>query len=139
MKRRLQSLNLEQVTEEAIEETAPQYLELNQEQLYEGTTSQGTQVSPRYRSPKYARVKNEMNPAPGLGVPDLYVTGAFYEGQELKVVSGQIEEDSNVDYAEDLYQKYPNIAGLDEEKLDQYRAGPFKEALEAKVKSKVYG
>jgi len=139
MKRRLQRLNLEQVTEEAIQETAEDYLELNREQLYQGKTSMGQELLPTYRSEVYAQMKNDMNPAPGLGIPDLKLTGAFYQGLSLEIQAGQIQEESDVEYAGKLFEKYDDIVGLDEVKLDEYRAGPFKEALEEKIKQVVYG
>jgi hypothetical protein len=51
----------------------------NREQLYKkGQDSTGKPLK-QYRSPKYAAVKHEMNPLPGLGKPDLFVTGEFHK------------------------------------------------------------
>ncbi len=51
--------------------------DFNRVQLYEkGETVDGKKLK-KYRNAKYARVKNSMNPLPGLGNPDFYVTGEF--------------------------------------------------------------
>lgn len=50
----------------------------NREQLFkQGEDSDGRKLR-KYRRPRYARVKHEMNPLPGLGNPDLFVTGDFH-------------------------------------------------------------
>ncbi len=118
---RLQGLNIRDLLIESIEETAQQYVELNTAQLYEGKDGNDQPLNPTYASPKYARVKNEMNPTPGYGNPDLKLTGAFYGGYELRVEGDDLVKDSDVEYADDLFAKYGNAIGqLDEANHEQY-------------------
>jgi hypothetical protein len=73
----MRKLDLEAIAVESITETIPQILDRNKRQLYHGLTSEGQNLR-KYRRRKYAEVKNEMNPLPGLGNPDFFFTGDFY-------------------------------------------------------------
>src|SRR5690348_238105 len=81
--------------EESIQETESGFIDLNTQQMYEGKNSDGGEIG-AYRSEVYAEMKNQMNSLPGFGVPDLKLTGAFYEGYSLRIQGGEIEETSNV-------------------------------------------
>lgn len=118
---RLQGLNLREILTESIEETAPQYVELNTQQLFKGLDGTGGSIHPLYRSAKYARMKNQMNALPGYGTPDLKLTGAFYQGYGVRVEGDEVVKDSDVAYADDLFEKYGNAIGeLDEENHEAY-------------------
>lgn len=138
MKRRLQGLNVAQVAEETIEETKQAFIDLNTAQMYKGLDNTGQPIHPAYRSPKYARVKHEMNPLPGLGIPDAHVTGAFYRGYTLMAQGGKVTENSTVPYADELSEKYPEMWGLDPENLVTYRTGPFWSVLKNKVETQLF-
>lgn len=70
-------VDLTTLTSEVAAQNEPELAALNRKQLYEkGEDSEGNKLK-KYRRAKYARVKHEMNPLPGLGNPDFYVTGAF--------------------------------------------------------------
>ena len=79
----LKSLNIRQMAIEAIEKNLRDMVSLNQSQLYEGKTTSGKRFRKyaKYKTAdgrEYADMKNQMNPRPGLGNPDLNLTGAFY-------------------------------------------------------------
>lgn len=59
----------------------------NKEQLLDGKTSEGDQGAnlKGYKQFDYAVRKNQMNSRPEFGIADLRVTGAFYNGIDLKV------------------------------------------------------
>ena len=118
----LEEMDVEAIIKESVQEVSEEYVKRNLDQLYEGLDSEGQKITPKYRRNKYARVKNEMNPLPGLGTPDLFVTGAFYEGTEVRLEGEDLVEESSVDYAKDLEQKYgeEQIWGLDEENHDEF-------------------
>jgi hypothetical protein len=88
----------------------------NKEQLYkEGEDSTGKKLR-KYRSKKYARVKNQMNPAPGLGNPDLFVTGSFHESIFSAVKQGKIIFDADDSKVEKLVSMFgEEIFGLQQE------------------------
>lgn len=118
---RLQNLNLRDTLVSSIEETAADYAVLNTGQMYEGLDGTGQKILPQYKSPQYAREKNYMNPLPGYGYPDAHLTGAFYRGYRLTVEGDELVKDSNVDYADKLFEKYDNELGqLDEENHEKY-------------------
>lgn len=109
----LQSLDLEEVASAAIEETMPELIKRNRDQLYHGITSTGGRLA-AYRRRKYAQAKNLMNPLPGFGNPDFYVTGAFYEAIRGEVSGGVVgihSYDSKAPYLEDR-DGADNIYGL---------------------------
>ena len=118
----LEQLDIDALVRESVEEVSTEYIKKNLDQLYEGLNSEGQKILPRYRSNKYARVKNEMNSAPGLGTPDLFLTGAFYAGSKARLEGDDIVEESSVEYSKDLENRYdPNqIWGLDEENHDEF-------------------
>lgn len=118
---RLQGLNLESLLTESIAETAAQYVDLNTAQLYQGKDGDGQAISPLYRSNGYADEKSRMNSAPGYGVPDLKLTGAFYRGYTVRVEGQDLVKDSNVEYADELFNKYGNAIGqLNEVNHEEY-------------------
>ena len=117
MLRRIEKLNTDEVIEEAFENTAKEFLDTNKEQLNEGFDATGKHLK-KYASKKYASMKNSMNPAPGLGNPDLKLTGAFQRGWVLSVASGQLNQGSMDEKGIRLEEKYGKIYGL---------YGPFKQ------------
>lgn len=120
MIQRMESLALEAAAEKSVEETAEKIEEKNRQQLVEGFDSDGNRLL-RYRSNKYARAKHEMNPLPGLGNPDLKVTGNFQRRIEVRVSDGDIVTNSDDPKAEDLEEKYGlGIYGLGVEKGNEY-------------------
>jgi hypothetical protein len=124
MLERLRSLNVRDLLVSSIEETAAEYVELNTRQMYQGLDGNGQKIQPTYRRQRYARVKNEMNSAPGYGVPDLKLTGAFYQGYGVRVEGDEVVKDSDVPYADDLFEKYGNAIGeLDEDFHEEYVDG----------------
>jgi hypothetical protein len=139
MIRRLGRLDIQTATEESVLETAEEYVQLNTQQMYEGKDSYGRQISPGYASEGYADEKHQMNPVPGYGVPDLKYSGDFYRNWGISVQGGKIIGDSDVEYADKLFEKYDDIAGLDPENMNEYRQGPFREALKEKVEEQFYG
>lgn len=118
---RLQGLNLQELLTESIEETAAQYVDLNTAQMYQGKDGDGQSIAPQYGSESYANEKNQMNPTPGYGIPDLRLSGAFYRGYKVRVEGQDLVKDSDVPYADELFNKYGNAIGqLDEVNHEEY-------------------
>lgn len=132
----LKNFNLNATITACIEQTKDDYIELNtQQQLFKGLDATGNEMAPLYKSPYYAKKKNQMNPIPGLGVPDLKVTGSFYQKMNIEVESDSFKISSDVDYAQYLEKNYEDekIYGLTEENQEEYNQGPFFNALEQKI------
>lgn len=68
-----------------IEEVAPEAIAYNQQQLYRSSVDRFGKGLKQYQSPSYALYKYRRNPLPGLGKPDLNLTGTLYRGMYLKV------------------------------------------------------
>lgn len=116
----LQSIDINNIVEESIEETTDDLISENKKQLLAGFDSQGNRLQ-RYQSNKYARVKNEYNPLPGLGNPDLNLTGSFFSGFEANVSGNTITELSTDSKSPELEQKYGSqIFGVGGEYQNNY-------------------
>jgi hypothetical protein len=127
--------NMREVLVDSIEETASIYVDLNTEQMYVGKDGTGRSISPMYKFIEYANQKSAMNPAPGFGVPDLKLTGAFYEGYTVHVEGDQVIKDSTVEYADKLFEKYGNAIGeLDDDFHQQYVEGDLAPVFMDKVR-----
>ena len=92
-------------------------IDLNQGQLQQGVNSKGRQLK-GYQSNAYAKFKNQLNSLPGLGTPDLKLTGAFYSGWYIQEDSFPITMNSSDVKTQELIEKYgKEIFGLDKDSL----------------------
>lgn len=107
----LTSIDHKKIASESIEETSEQLSDANRKQLREGFDRTGKRLR-KYRSPKYARAKYGMNPLPGLGNPDLKLTGKFHREIKTSVTGETIVTASTDGKALMLEKSYgPNIYG----------------------------
>ncbi len=130
----LESLNIKEMAISAIEKNLQDMVTLNQAQLYEGKATSGKRFR-RYAGRQYADVKNQMNPRPGLGNPDLYLTGNFYRAIFAELEGDNIIMDSTDEKSGLLQSKYDgnspgqlsadgegsNIFGLTRENWELFR------------------
>jgi len=87
-----------------------------EKQLMLGIDNQGRKLSPKYSRVRYARAKNSRNPLPGLGTPDLNLTGSFHSNFYLVMKGNEFSFLSSDEKADKLTAKYGNsIFGLTEE------------------------
>lgn len=134
LRSRLTALNVKDVSYHSVEETREVIAEIQKEQMFQGLNAQGKKIG-RYRSNKYARAKNEMNPLPGLGIPDLKLTGAFYRGFETKVTPESFNTISTDEKNAELTEKYDPF-GLNKESKSEY-AGKLRPVFIKNVKEKL--
>ncbi|MBS1988755.1 hypothetical protein JST56_07255 [Candidatus Dependentiae bacterium] len=89
-------IDLRKESTQAAADHEKELADLNRKQLYEkGETANGKKLK-KYKNPKYARVKHQMNPLPGLGNPDFRLTGEFQESVFSDVrVDGKIIFDAS--------------------------------------------
>jgi hypothetical protein len=117
----LENMDLQAITERAIDKTLDRIADRNREQLYQGFTPTGGRLAP-YRRRKYAAIKNEMNPLPGFGNPDFYLTGAFHrqiQAERVGDIVGVHSYDSKAPKLEDR-DGADNIYGMGEEHHNEY-------------------
>ena len=104
---------------QAMADTRDQYLKHQKDQLFAGFDSQGKRLK-HYAQPAYAKIKNEMNPLPGYGNPDFYLTGAFYRSFRADIDNEGLRVYATDEKAPDLEARDPNIFTLFEDALVAY-------------------
>ena len=103
----VKAMDVDLVINTAIDKSLPALVQENKKQLYAGFDKSGEKIKRKYRNNKYARVKFGMNPAPGLGTPDLFVTGAFFAGIDVEREGNDILRFGSTDEkGESLERKY---------------------------------
>lgn len=105
MRERLKSVNLIDEALSIVSERQEQVLSLQKMQMKTGRGKK-LRTLKKYRNPDYSKKKNQMNPAPGLGNPDLYLTGNLYSSLRVVINRDGWYLDSNVPYFFDLAKIY---------------------------------
>lgn len=130
----LEKMDLADIAGQAIDKTAEEITRLNVDQLKHGETSTGERLK-KYRNNKYARIKNEMNPLPGLGNPDFILFGGFtskIETERRGDTIGVHSYDEKAPYLEER-DGADRIYGLGEERHNIYVTETLEPAFQAEV------
>ena len=113
--KRVQRIDSDVLINETFDEIKWDIVKLNQEQLLAGKTTKGTKIEPKYKTEKsdrYSRQKHIQNPAPGMGVPDLFKTGEWFK-KFFAIMENYIWEVSSFSrLTQILANKYNDIFGL---------------------------
>lgn len=117
--------NLPAIAEQSVSDVKNDLSTSQKEQLLQGVSSTGGTFR-KYRSASYAKLKNKMNPIPGLGNPDLKYTGSFYDGIFVTVANGIITIGSHDEKAQMLEANYKNVFGLDPQDMEDFLYGKLK-------------
>jgi hypothetical protein len=116
MLHRWQAFNVTSTAGAVMVEQKADVLQLNKEELYDkGHDSSGVQLLPYADAAKtrgYAEMKHQMNPSPGYGIPDLYLTGSLQSKMDLSVEGENYTIFSEDSKAPKLIKKYGKIFGL---------------------------
>lgn len=121
MLRRFQKVDLTEIMGEVVMSNPDQILDLNKGQLESGVDKKGARLS-KYRSNSYAVLKNNQNPRPGFGNPDLKRTGAFHASFVVDVRGDDVVFSAGDSKAPALEAKYGSaIFGLTEDSKADYR------------------
>lgn len=117
--RRVNAFDAAKAAENAMTATAVAFVEENKLQMNAGYNRFDEKIGDNqpYKSADYAFDKYKQNPLPGLGNPDLDLTGAFQGGLSVTISGGVVSEKSSDPKNDKLLGKYPDIMGL---------GGPFK-------------
>lgn len=109
---KVQSLDTNQIITNSLEQTKEAIANLNVEQMHKGLNANGEPIG-AYRNEVYAEIKHRLNPLPGFGVPDLKLTGAFYQATSASISGDRIITDSGDSKSAKLQAKYgKQIFGL---------------------------
>lgn len=112
----VKDVKLMEVALDTVQQYASEIVEINKDQLGEGTRKDGSKIEPSYRSDSYKKMKHKMNARAGLGTPDLKLTGAFQDKMYMKVVNkakGEFDISSKDKKREELRAKYGGVASRD--------------------------
>lgn len=82
--KQFENLNVDDVVLDSIEQTKPELLEAQKEQMLNGLRADGSLIG-KYRNPAYAKQKNQQNPKAGYGNMDWRKTGALYNDMFVDV------------------------------------------------------
>jgi hypothetical protein len=103
---RFKSLNVDDISGQAITDTKDELIIRNQAQMYEGQKADGSPLESFGRSTyawkTYADEKYRMNPLAGYGNKDHYNTGSYYRGMYATVQGSTIKMGSTDSKANDL-------------------------------------
>ena len=128
-----QKLDTEKLIKKSLTETIPRFETIQKEQLKFGKTNTGEKITPKYRNRKYAAAKNERNPLPGLGTPDLLLTGEFQRLLDVQVGTDVLDIVSKDDKGPELEDKYKNIFGLGKGFKKEYITKDLRPVIKEKV------
>lgn len=102
-----------------MEAVAPSITREQRAQMMEGKNMEGDKIG-RYRNPAYARLKNAMNPVPGLGFPDLKLTGEFHREIYTEIRGDKVIIDSTNEKTEALAKRFGEaIFGLNQDRKSE--------------------
>lgn len=129
-------MNIHEVITDSLVETTSAFEDKNRAQMMAGKTKEGEPIGPKYRSMKYARVKQGMNSAPGFRVPDLRLTGEFHRLLDVDVGKNEFDIISLDDKGPALENKYPGIFGLGGAFKKAYLSEDLWPVLKGKIEGK---
>jgi hypothetical protein len=110
-------------------------LEQNREQMLEGKTSKGKKIKPKYSTKSYANRKKKINPKPGLGTPDLKVSGDFHASIKLVKKGTDFIFKTDLGYAKKyVVPKYDDIFGLEPKRQKTFINEVFLEEYTEKIR-----
>ncbi len=116
-------LNFKDEISKTMEDMAIEIADQNRAQLKKGQTAKGGKFK-EYATDFWSVLKHRMNPIPGFGNPDLFVTGDFASLIKLQMSlsdSGEMfSEDPKNDRLEGMYGA-ENIFGLNDESLGEIK------------------
>jgi hypothetical protein len=124
----LNKLNLTKLAFEVVVDKEQAIKDLQTTQLaFTGLNRKGRKLR-KYRSRAYAIFKNKMNPYPGLGTPDLKLTGSFLRRLELGFASNkEFVIYSTDEKFEALKEKYgEDFLGLNKDSIVTFKTKHFK-------------
>lgn len=116
--RKWEALNIEQVYDDAIQDTATEALELQQEQMYAGKLKDGSEITPAYVPYTITKKREKGQPYDRV---TLFDEGNFYRGQNVKAIGGGAAYiGSSDEKTAKIEWKYRGIWGLGGQYLRDY-------------------
>jgi hypothetical protein len=129
---RLLTVDTDKIAMETIEGTEEEIRQYNLQQLLDGKTNQGTDISPTYledpffktqeQAQAYSDWKDRISPPSNRrkGVPNLYINGYYHASRKVQVIGDSIVYGSDWIEGQAIEQKFKNIDGLNPESRKKF-------------------
>jgi hypothetical protein len=130
---KLLTVDPDKIARETMEGTEEEIRQYNLQQLIDGKTNQGTDISPSYLedpffktredAQAYSDWKDRISPRSNRrpGVPNLYINGYYHSTRDVKIVGDKIVYRSAFgEIFTDIDEKYKNLDGLNPESRAKY-------------------
>jgi hypothetical protein len=118
----LKTLNKTSLLGEAVRDNDKSVIEAQRSQMLSGTNINGKKITPKYRNEKYSAFKNQQNPLPGKGTPDLKLSGDLHKHLFIEVTEPNYIVGSDVDYFDEILEKYNSAFGLSNSNAEKVSA-----------------
>jgi len=135
LRKRFESLNINELAREAVEETKQEIISLQRDQMLHGLKKDGSKIG-KYKDDKYAAKKFSKNPLAGFGNVDLKLENDFQNDIFVDVRVNTLVIDSADEKTPKLIDDYGDPFGLEKERLDKYNSISQK-VLNKKIINKV--
>jgi hypothetical protein len=121
---RLIAVDVNKIAQETMEGSEEELNQYNLQQLLDGKTNKGTDISPTYlqdpffktqeAAQAYSDWKDRISPRSKRkkGVPNLYINGWYHSSRKVEIVGDRIIFSSSYSEAPDIEQTFKNIDGL---------------------------
>lgn len=139
-------MDLTAIAESSLSATSSLALEKNKDQLFDGKLSTGEDVSPTYledpwfktkaAAQRYSDWKDAITPNPRRkkGVPNLFITGPFYDSWQVQIKGGGLLYHSSFFKASSIESKFgTDIYGLGGDYRDQYLENNLKPEWQQRI------
>jgi len=134
---RLDKVQIKPIIILCLNQSQYEWLGLNRGQLHDGQDNTGRLQTRLYKEERYAEYKHELNPVPGFGIPDFFITGDYYNSIQMTINQAQWQirtySTDNV-IAPKLDAKWPRNYGLDPENTGFFSAEILKPKIIKELK-----
>ena len=118
--RHIQQIDVEAEAQKVLKQHTKNAADLNRDQLKKGFDANGERLKP-YKNARYASYKNTKNPLPGLGNPDLILSGSFTKSIYSEVTDTDIVLKATDRKTADLVDKYSDsILDISQESVSTF-------------------
>jgi hypothetical protein len=129
---RLQQVDVDKIAEECMEQSADELLIYELDQLLDGKTSTGEDITPSYlddpyfksreAAQRYSDWKDRISPASNRkkGTPNLRINGYYHNTIRVHAADGKVIWSSSFSGANDIERKFQKIYGLNKESRQEF-------------------
>jgi hypothetical protein len=129
---RVLTVDSNKIAQETMEGTEEEIRQYNLQQLLDGKTNEGIDISPTYledpyfnslaEAQAYSDWKDRISPPSNRrkGVPNLFINGYYHSTRQVQIVGDKIMYRSTWNEGDEIEQKFKNIDGLNPESRQKY-------------------